>query len=274
VSEERVERSAFDEAIRTALEQGNMGHYEAAIEGFKAALELSTDDKVSRGIWKNIAVCHMRLGQIEEASAAVDVAGVTTLDDDLETWADLHDSGAADAAVLGSELADSGDFRGALAAFDAALHDPGLDDDTRGFLHSRIAYCHLELLDWGRAEESAAVMDQAYRQSYERRRAELMARHDVSAADLPNYDGSAYDDEFSHAKARFETRDYAGALEILGRIVEPTADLGSFGEEVRLYVALCHLYTGDTATGDGWASHLTGAWADSYYEHRNHMAQV
>ena len=259
------------EEFQTAMEHAGQGHYEAAIESFKRAIEQSTTDQAKRDVWWNVAICHMRLGQIEEASAAADLAGRTAAADDelIETWADLHEAGAGGAAALGFELKQSGDFRGALAAFEAALHDPDLDDDTRGYLYGRIALCHLELLDWGRAEEYAAVQRDTDRAEYDKRRAALMAQHKVSAADLPGYDGSAFDDEFTRAKERFEARDYAGALEIINRIVGPTIDRGSFGEEVWLYAALCNLYTGDTAAGDGYAAFLTGTWLDSYNEQRS-----
>jgi tetratricopeptide (TPR) repeat protein len=259
------------EDFLAAMEHARMGHYEAAIEGFKSAIEQTSDEAIKRDVWWNVAICHMRLGQFEEAGAAADLAGHTASADDalIETWADLHGAGAADAASLGQELKQSGDFTGAIVAFEAALHDPDLDDDTRAFLYGRIAMCYLELLDWGRAEEYAAAMSPGDRPDYESRRVALLSQHKVDAADLPHYDGSAFDDEFLRAKARYEARDYTGALEILDRIVGPTIDRGAFGEEVWLYVALCNLYTGDTAAADGYAAFLTGAWADSYNEHRS-----
>ena len=259
------------EDFEAAMEHARQGHYEAAIEGFKASIAQATTDQTKRDLWWNVAICHMRMGQIEEASAAGDLAGRTSAADDelIETWADLHEAGAGNAAALGHELRQSGDHRGAIVAFETALHDPELDDDARGYLYGRIAMCHLELLDWGRAEEYAAVMRQGDRAEYDARRAELMAQHQVTAADLPSYDGSAYDDDFTRAKERFNAQDYTGALEIISRIVGPTIDRGSFGEEVWLYAALCNLYTGDTAAADGYAAFLTGAWADSYNEHRS-----
>jgi hypothetical protein len=164
--------SALEE-FEAAMEHAGQGHYEAAIESFKRAIEQSTADQAKRDVWWNVAVCHMRLGQIEEARAAADLAGRTASADDelIETWADLHEAGAGGVAALGFELKQSGDFRGALAAFEAALHDPDLDDDTRGYLYGRIALCHLELLDWGRAEEYAAVQRDMDRAEYDTRRA-------------------------------------------------------------------------------------------------------
>jgi tetratricopeptide (TPR) repeat protein len=259
-------REDFD----AAMEQAKMGHYEAAIDGFKSAIAQTSDDSIKREVWWNVAICHMRLGQIEEARAAADLAGRTAPADAelIETWADFHEAGAADAASLGHELKQSGDFRGAITAFDAALHDPDLDDDSRGYFYGRIAICYLELLDWGAAEEYAAVMPAADKPEYDTRRAELMKQHNVKPADLPGYDGSLFDDEFIRAKDRYNARDYAGALTILNEIVGPTIDRGAFGEEVWLYVALCNLYVGDTASADGYAAFLTGTWADSYKEHR------
>jgi tetratricopeptide (TPR) repeat protein len=258
------------EEFEAGMEQARQGHYEAAIERFKAAIEQTTDEKTKREVWWNVSICHMRLGQIEEAQAAAAVAGRTAAADDelIETWADLHEAGAGDAAALGFELRQAGDNRGALAAFEAALHDPDLDDDTRGYLYGRIALCHLDLLDWGRAEEAAAAMRESDRAEYDRRRAELMAEHKVSPADLPGYDGSDFDDEFTRAKARYDAGDYTGALEILDRIVGPTIDRGSFGEEVWLYVALANLRAGKTDAADGYAAFLTGTWADAYHEQR------
>ena len=259
-----------EQDFTAALEQAGLGHYEAAIEGFKTAIAGTTDEDVKRDLWWNVAICHMRLGQTEEASAAAELAGRTAASDDalIETWADLHTAGASDAAALGMELRQAGDHHGALAAFEVALHDPDLDDDTRGFLYGRIALSHLELLDWGRAEEYAAVMRAEDRDGYDARRAELMAEHKVNPADLPNYDGSAFDDEFTRAKQRFDGGDYAGALEILDTIVGPTIDRGSFGEEVWLYVALAHLHSGNTDAAEGYAAFLTGTWLDAYNEHR------
>jgi tetratricopeptide (TPR) repeat protein len=186
----------------------------------------------------------------------------------IDTWADLHAAGADDAAALGVQFMTGKDFRGALAAFEAALYDPDLDNDTRGYLLSRMATCYLELQDWGRAEEYAAVMPDKYREKYDTRRTELMAEHQVSTSDLPGYDGSDLDDEFMRARQYFDARDYERALAILSRIVEPTIDRGAFGEEVWLYLALCNLYLGNTTAADGYASFLTGTWADSYNEHR------
>ena len=259
------------EEYQEALEHARQGHYEAAIEHFKTAVEQTSDDAIKREVWWSIAVCHMRLGQTEEASAAADLAGRSAAADDelIETWADLHAAGAGDAASLGMELQQSGDHRGALVAFETALHDPELDDDTRGYLYARIAMSHLELLDWGTAEEYAAVMRTAERPAYDTRRAALMAEHKVNPADLPNYDGSAFDDEFTRAKQRYDARDYTGALEILEKIVGPTIDRGSFGEEVWLYVALCHLHTGNVAGAETYAGFLTGTWLDAYNEQRD-----
>jgi tetratricopeptide (TPR) repeat protein len=258
------------EEFYAAMEHARLGHYEAAVEGFKAAIAQTTDEQAKRDLWWNVAICHMRLGQMEEANAAADVAGRTAASDAelIETWADLHEAGAADAASLGHELKQSGDMRGAIAAFDAALHDEQLDDDTRAFLFGRIAMCYLELFEWGKAEEYAAAMRQLDRAEYDELRARLMKEQNVTAADLPHYDGSAFDDEFTRAKERFAARDYTGAKTILDAIVGPTIDHGAFGEEVWLYVALCNLYLGDHTTAEGYASFLTGAWLDSYQEHR------
>ena len=258
------------EDFLAGLEQARMGHYEAAIEGFKSAIAQTSDEAIKKNVWWNIAICHMRLGQIEEASAAAELAGHTAPADEamIETWGDLHEAGAASAASLGQELKQTGDMRGAIAAFDAALHDENLDDDTRAFLFGRIAMCYLELLEWGKAEEYAAAMTPSERPGYDERREQLMKDHNVTAADLAHYDGSAFDDEFARAKERFAAQDYTGALTILDKIVGPTIDHGAFGEEVWLYVSLCNLYTGDLATAEGYGSFLTGAWLDSYNEHK------
>ena len=256
------------------VELTGQGDYRGAIDAFKAAVDQETDEQKKKDLWHNIAVCHLWLGEMDEADEAAALSGgsVPGYNDWREIYEDLHDAGVADEFKRAEDLYNQGQYAEAAELFEQVVYDENLDDDRRSLMYGKLAMSYLELQDWGRAEEFATVMHADFQQPYDQRRAALMQETGTEPQDLAHYDGSQFDDVFAHAKQRFEARDYQEALDELQKIVGPTVDRGAFGEEVWLYVALCHLYLGDTASAEGYASFLTGAWLDSYEEHKATVA--
>lgn len=253
------------------------GDYAAAIAKCREALDAPDIDadpeaELRRGAWTVIAASHVRTGQFEEADEAAKHAHEgfqATYAETKALWQAFFQGGAGDLMADVLEAESRGDWDAAVAAAEKALYVKGLDDDLRDDLYAHLAMAYLWLDDWGRAEEYAQIMKQSRREEYERFRWERMEIvRDVKPEDLPFYDGSAYDDVVADGKAKFEAKDYRGALDAFKPISTATIDRGAFGMEVYLYVALCYLYLGEQNRADYYATDLTGAWLDSYKEHQ------